>query len=189
MRGVRITPGAAATCFAVGGFAAMAFAGRALRAADLGTSIRERACSITPFGGLALLVLAGVLVAASVTAMRLRRGGVLVADPATGLIAAITPILVLLGTTPGVAGCRSAARVERWDGIGQALVGTSGIALAGAAAFGLGFAIVQAWSVERYIATAVVDEEPSLIDLAIEDAEAYDVDPAARRFRGVDPIE
>ena len=65
------------------------------------------------------------------------------------------------------------------------------IALAGAAAVAFGMALAQAVQVERPSLGAGDDapEEPSIVDLAIEEAEALDEDPSARRFRGVDPTD
>jgi hypothetical protein len=166
----------------------LAWAGQRLSGGSLGTSLAARGCD----GGViasTLLLAAGALAACCSFALaRLRHPGATLALDASVLAWTVPlPLVVLAASLPAVAGCRVARGFDDLPLVGDALVGSSAIVLAGCAAGLLGAALASALAV-GWLAPAVaqVDEPAGIVELAIREAEALELDESAQRFRNVD---
>lgn len=174
----------------VTGAALLLAAGAALAHADLGTELRARGCSGSPLAALALFVGAGFAIALAPKLARLRHGvSRIVLDPGALLVAAPVPAVLLALALPGLLGCRAATRIADVALVGGALVGAPGIAVAAASSLALGVALSAVVQVPR--AQGAGDgpaEPPSIIELAIAEAEAREAERDAEQFRGIDPL-
>jgi hypothetical protein len=171
-----------------GGVAALLVAGEQLASADLGTSLRARSCDTSAVGGVLFLVLGGVLLGLAFACARLRvPGAVLVWDLGSLVLALPIPAALLAATLPGRLGCHASVTIAKVGLVGDALVGASGLALAGAAAVLCGAALASAAHV-TWLAPigAGVDQPPGIVELAIQEAEALEAEGAAARFHNVD---
>jgi hypothetical protein len=174
----------------VGGTLLVAWAGTLLAAGDLGTTLRPRGCDGQVVGAIALLGAGALAVLAGMALTRLQEPGALLAWDAETLPWTLpAPLLLLGGTLPGVAGCTLARDLAALPVVGSALVGASGIVLAGAAVTLLAAALATTASVTAPQPDTGADEPPGIVDLAIAQAEALESEPASQRFRGVDPID
>lgn len=164
-------------------------AAAALANADLGTSLRARTCDPSPLPALGLFLLAGVFVAAAPRAARLRvPTSFVTVYPPSGMLAAFVPFVLLLTSLPGTLGCELARDMARWQVLGPALTGAGGVALSVATSIGVGFGLVQMLDVHFLDATSrqLEREQPSLVELAMQEADELESDAELRRFRGVD---
>lgn len=173
------------------GTVALLVAGTLLEAANFGTSLRARTCDASPLAGLGMLAAAGMLLALAMQLARLRwdEASTISWDAGSLVLSLPVPALLLALTLPGVLGCPLGRDVARLDGIGSALVGTPGIALAAGGAMLLGVALGAVAHVGRAPEDALAAPEPGIVDLAIAEAEALRADEAAARFRGVESGE
>ena len=167
---------------------ALLTAGVLLSGADLGTELRARACDTSPLPALACFLVAGALGVATPLFGRLRALGCVVVWEWSSLVLTVpVPAAVLLATLPGVLGCPLAGDIAEIGLIGEALTGISAVAVSAAAATAMGAAIAAAahvtWAAPF---TAMVEAPPSIVELAIAEAEALEADPAVTRFHGVD---
>jgi len=170
------------------GVVALLAAGVSLAQADLGTSLRARACDTSSLTGLGLLLVGGLCIALGSQLVRLHgEGAILLFAGETLLVTVPIPASLLGLALPGTMGCAAARGIGNLPIIGEALIGTSGVTLAAAAASLTGAAFASAahvsWTAPR---VAVARAVPDLVDLAIEEAEALKHDPTATRFHGVD---
>jgi hypothetical protein len=175
----------------VGGIVALLLAGTQLASADLGTSLRARSCDTSAVGGVLFLVLGGVLLGLAFACARLRvEGAVLAWDLGSLVLAVPLPAALLAATLPGLLGCHSSVSVAKVDLVGDALVGASGLALAGGAAVLLGLALASAAHV-TWLAPfgAGAEQPPGIVELAIQEAVAHEAEGAAARFHNVDSGE
>jgi hypothetical protein len=166
-------------------------AGTQLAGADFGTSLRARGCDASPLGGIILLAIGAMLLALGFQLARLRVvGAVLTLDLASLVVSLPIPAALLAATLPGVFGCSSATDIARVGLVGDALVGTSGIAMAACAAALVGVALATVAHVSWLAPlTTVADVTPGIVELAIQEAEALEAEGAAHRFHGVDSGE
>lgn len=169
---------------------ACALLGAGLRFAEtsFGTTLRERACDTSPLGGFALVAAGAMLTAFGMQLARLSAdGAALVVDANVLALTLPIPTALLAATLPGVLGCSLARDIASLGLIGDALVGTSGLLLAAASSALVGVALASsahvAWLAPQ---SAIEGTRPSLVELAMHDAEALQSDPAALRFHGVD---
>lgn len=164
-------------------------AGQLLSDATLGTSLRARACTTSPLGGLLLLLCATLLLTAGLIVSRLRRvGAVLAFDPGSLVLTLPVPATLVGVTLPGVLGCASAQAIAEIDLVGEALVGQGGMVLCVAAIVLVGVSIASSLHV-TWLAPAASGSAPApgLVELAVMEAAALESDATATRFRGVDP--
>jgi hypothetical protein len=173
------------------GTVALLVAGTLLEAANFGTSLRARTCDASPLAGLGMLACAGMLLAAAMQFARLRwdDGAVVTWDAGSLVLSLPVPALMLALTLPGVLGCSLARDIAQVGGLGDALVGTPGIALAAAGATLLGVALGAVAHVGELGGDGGSGPPPSIVELAIEEAEALRADEAAARFHGVESGE
>lgn len=175
----------------VSGLAVLAWAGARLSASELGTSLRARSCDGGVIGALVLLGVGALLVLLGMSLARLHHPGALLAwDLSTLTWTLPLPVLLLGATAPGVAGCRVAADIADLALLGDALVGASGIVLAGVAVTLVAAALAGTASVSWLAPQQALLEEPaSIVERAIHDSEAFQSEGAAERFHGVDPLD
>jgi hypothetical protein len=175
----------------IAGALLLGWAGARLSASELGTSLRARGCDGGVLGALALLALGALCVLLGMSLARLQHPGAQLAwDPSTLTWTLPIPVLVLGATIPGVAGCRAASDIADIALVGDALVGASGIMLAGAAAALVAAAFAATASVSWLAPRQSLLHEPaSIVERAMQDAEAFESEGAAERFRGVDPVD
>lgn len=176
-----------AGALALGSLALLA-GGVALSNAELGTSLRARACDASPLAGLAMLALGAVFVAVGMQLARLQHPSAVVGLEWRGMAFALpVPILLLVATLPGLLGCALGQDIASLGVIGDALVGAPGLLLAGAAAALVGVALGSVVHVTWLAPTiGIVDETPGIVELAMQEAEALQADAASTRFHGVD---
>lgn len=156
--------------------------------ADLGTSLRARGCDLSPLPALLLFVLAGALLVLALRLVALRRvTTALDLDIAAMLGGAAVPVIVLAASLPGTLGCGVARDIARWQLLGDSLTGIGGVAVCAAAALAVGVALAHVVTVHVYgVPNALEDAQPSLVELAMEEADELERDAQLRRFRGVD---
>ena len=173
------------------GIVALGWSAVLLSQATLGTSLRSRSCDGEVLVAFVALVLAALALALAMVAVRLHHDGALLGFELTApLLAAPIPLLALLVTLPGVAGCRAARSLDDLPLLGDALVGSSGIAVAGAAAALLGAALATVATVSWLAPTGPFDDSPpSIVEQRMLEADAFQAERAAERFHGVDPLE
>ncbi len=170
------------------GVAALLGGGVALSNAEFGTSLRARACDVSPLGGLVLLAAGSLLVLVGMQLARLQHPSAVVGLEWRGMAFALpVPALLLAATLPGLLGCALGQDLAAVGLVGDALVGAPGLTLAGASAALVGVALGSVVHV-TWIAPiiGVVDEHPGIVELAMQEAEALESDAAAQRFHGVD---
>lgn len=162
-------------------------AGLQLARANLGLELRARACSASPLAAVALVFAAGVGSALTGTFARCRSVAArLTWDPGTLPYTTLVPTLAMLASLPGVLGCRSASSIARIDIVGDALVGVSGLALCAASTLALGAVVGRCCCADiGGTHAADVNEVPSIVELAIADAEAFRAQGSGSRFHGV----
>ena len=164
-------------------------AGTVLSRSGLGAATVNRSCDGSLLIGLALLVAAGSLVGLARIAVDRRHVSETWFDGLRAAVMVPVPALCLLLAAPGFLGCHAAIRFAGWGAIGEALLGTPGMAVAGASAFGVGAALASCVRV-RIPAEAVIAEferirahgrdplERSLRRAATYDPDALGADPA-----------
>ncbi len=125
--------------------------------------------------GYAMITFSGALAGLARIAIERRVFHVLQFDLLRGTVLACVPVIGLVATLPGALGCRTAARIAQFNGIGDALLGTPGATIAGACTFGLGMALLASVRVlpPPGLVAAQVDA------LRAEEAEPLDVVDAA----------
>lgn len=163
-------------------------AGVALSNAEFGTSLRARGCDVSPLGGLALLVAGSLITVVGMQLARLQHHSAVVGIEWRGLAFAVPlPLVLLLATLPGVLGCSLGQDLSTIALFGATLVGTPGLMLAATSATLVGVALGSAVHV-TWLApvTGTVDDTPSMVELAMQEAEALQTDAASQRFHGVD---
>ena len=177
----------AALAMIVGGVLAI-WAAHLLANADVGSRLRERSCDSSPLWPLILFVIAGLLLALAPRLLLLRTLTTIVSlRVGIALIAAIVPTSLLLITMPGTLGCSAARTIARWQLFGDAFTGNAGIALCVASAFGLGMALASALHVGAVLHGDQLErEQPTIVELAMQEADELERDTELRRFRGVD---
>ncbi len=166
----------------------LGWSARLLDDATLGNSLRSRACDGGALAALASLVVASLAVSLALVATRLRHDGALLGwDWTLPLAAAPVPLVTLLFAAPGAAGCRAARSLDELPLLGDALVGDSGLVIAGAAAALLGAAVASIATVS-WLAPAGLgdDDSPGIVEQRMLDAEAFEAE--RERFHGVDPL-
>ncbi|MCW2922658.1 MAG: hypothetical protein JWM98_62 [Thermoleophilia bacterium] len=170
------------------GAAALVGGGLQLSGVELGTTLRARACDPSPLPGVALLVLAGLLLALGCSLARLHHDGSrLEWDVAALVVAVPVPATLLALTLPGVLGCDAASDIAAIGLVGDALVGQAGAMACAASAAVLGLALASAAHVTRVEHLAVgAAEPPGLVELAMQEAEAMRAEGFGQRFHGVD---
>jgi hypothetical protein len=114
--------------------ATLVAAGSELSAHDLGAAAAARGCSPTLGAGLALLAVAGLLGGLARVVADMREWHELWWDWSRLVVACLGPATVLVLSAPSMLGCRTALGVSRMPGVGNALTGAPGTALAAAAA-------------------------------------------------------
>lgn len=175
----------------LGGLALVIWAGARLSTGSLGTALRPRGCDADVAGALALLVAGAMLLALGMSLARLHHSASLLSWDLRSLPWTVPiPLFLVLGAAPGVLGCRSARDVSTLPLAGDALVGTSGILMLGVGIALLAAAIAAAANV-TWLAPepARAEDAPGIVELAIQESEAFRAEGAGRRFRGVDPID
>jgi hypothetical protein len=110
----------------------------------------------------------------------------LVWDVGSLVLSLPVPVAVLAATLPGVLGCALARDIADIGGLGDALVGTPGIALAAAAATLVGVALGGIAHVGWTLLDQGTAPPPGIVELAIAEAEALQTDEIASRFHGVE---
>lgn len=158
---------------------------------SLGTSLRPRGCDGDVAGALVLLAVGAVLAALGMSLARLHHpASILSWDLRSLPLTVPVPLFLVLGAAPGVLGCRSARDVAALPLAGEALVGAPGILTLGLGiallAAALGAAANVAWIAPE---PGRAEEQPGIVELAIEEAEAFRADGAGERFRGVDSTD
>ena len=173
---------------AIGSAAALLGGGAQLASADLGTSLRARGCDPSALPGITLLLLGGVLAMAALQLARLQHPAAMLGWEWRGTWLTLpVPSLVLAAALPGLLGCALGQEIATLAFVGDALVGASGVAVAGAAAALVGGAIAGAMHVTwQASAGGGVEEPPGIVELAMAEAEALETDAASQRFHGVD---
>ncbi|MCW2922070.1 MAG: hypothetical protein JWL76_1944 [Thermoleophilia bacterium] len=170
------------------GTAVLVGGGVALSHAQFGTSLRARACDLSPVGGLLLLVAGALLVTVAMQLARLQHPSAVVGLEWRGAAFALpVPLVLLAATLPGLLGCSLGRDIAAVGTIGDALVGAPGITLAGAAAalvgVALGSVVHVTWLAPVF---GLIEEPPGIVELAMQEAEALESDAASQRFHGVD---
>jgi hypothetical protein len=172
------------------GAVALLAAGVLLHSADFGTSLRARTCDTSPVGGLLLLAAGGACLMLGMQLARLRwEESFLVWDVGSLVLTLPIPAALLAATLPGVLGCALARDIAQVGGLGDALVGTPGIALAAGASTLLGVAFGGVAHVGWTLLDQGTAPAPGIVELAIAEAEALQRDEAATRFHGVESGE
>jgi hypothetical protein len=113
-------------------------AGAVLSEAELGRASVARGCDPGLGGGLLLLAFAGALLGFVRIAVDWRFPQEVLFDNARFWALLPVPALLLILTAPAFLGCEVATEVANVQGLGRALTGTPGIALAGASAMACG---------------------------------------------------
>lgn len=134
-------------------------AGVTLSANELGRSAVNPGCDASLLMGLLLLAAAGSLLGGARLLADLRFVHELWWDPIRLAVTVPAPAFALLLAGPNFLGCKAAIGFERWAAIGDALLGTPGLVLAGAAAFGLGIALTSALRVQLPATLLVAEYE------------------------------
>lgn len=170
------------------GCIALLGAGSLLARADLGTSLRARSCDASALPAIALFLVAGLLLAAALRVLALRRPTTaLDVDVFAALTGAWLPAIVCVAALPGTLGCAAARDIARWQLLGDALTGIGGIATCAAAALAVGVALAHVITIHAYGGEQVLEHaQPSLVELAMDEADELAQDEQLRRFRGVD---
>lgn len=172
------------------GAAALLVAGGLLSSADFGTSLRARTCDTSPVAGLLLLAAGGACLMLGMQLARLRwEESFLVWDAGSLVLTLPIPVALLAATLPGVLGCAAGREIARLGVLGDALVGTPGIALAAAASALVGVALGGVAHVGWTLLDHAAAPAPGIVELAIAEAEALQTDQAATRFHGVESGE
>jgi hypothetical protein len=176
---------------ALTGLVLIAWAGVELSGSQLGTSLRPRGCDAGVLGAVVLLGVGALALLVAIGLVRLRQPGSVLAWDARSLAWTLpAPVALLAATIPGVAGCTVARDLAGLPVLGDALVGASGIALAGVAVTLVAAAIAATASVVVVVGDGSLEEQqPSIVELAIAAAEALESTRATERFRGVDPLD
>ena len=133
----------------------LVIAGNALSEARLGAATAFGECSTSLALALVIVVAAGVALGAARIASDVRFASEILFEPERWLAVLPPPALMLAATMPAFTGCPWAARFAEWPLVGGVLVGTPGLVLAGASAFGVGLALTLAVRVRVPIAHIV----------------------------------
>lgn len=176
---------------ALAGLVLLAWAVVELSGSQLGTSLRPRGCDGGVLGAVVLLAVGALALLLAIGLVRLRHPGtVLVWDVRSLAYTLPVPLVLLAATIPGVAGCTAARDLAGLPVLGDALVGASGIALAGAAVTLAAAACAATATVVLVVGDGSLEEQqPSIVELAIAEAEALESTRATERFHGVDPLD
>lgn len=172
------------------GAVSLLVAGALLASADFGTSLRPRGCDASPLPGLAMLAVAGLAIGMSMQVARLRWPEAFVVWDAGSLVLSLPiPLAVLAAALPAALGCAAGRTIAQLAVVGDPLVGTSGIALAGASSALVGVGIAGAAHVGWVSPEQGGTPSPGIVELAMQEAEALRADEAAARFHGVESGE
>jgi hypothetical protein len=177
----------AALCLLLAALVAL-LAAHLLAHADLGTRLRARTCDASPLVPLALFMLAGALLTLAPRVLLLRTATTIVTRRlALAAISASVPAALFALSLPGTLGCSAARTIARWQLLGDALTGTAGVALCVATALALGSALMRTLHVGTVSAgDLLAREQPTIVEMAILEADELERDADLRRFRGVD---
>lgn len=134
-------------------------AGVVLSEAGLGRAAANRQCNGSLLAGLLLLALAGGMAGMARIVVDRRYVHELFFDTARLAAGLPVPLLGLAVSAPGFMGCSFAVRVADWPLLGDALLGTPGMAIAGACAFATGIALTSVVRVRVPLATLIEEYE------------------------------
>ncbi len=156
--------------------------------ATFGTSLRARGCDADLALALALLAAGTLLLALGWKVAALGERSAQLGWSLRPLAFTLpVPALLLALTAPGALGCAAARDLADLALVGGALVGAPGLLLCGASTALVGVALASVARVTSPLgAPELLDDSPGIVERAIAEAEALEVDDSVRRFRGVD---
>lgn len=128
----------------------MILAGIALENEGVSKGQLARGCDTGIGIGFVLLVGAGAMAGFARIALDRRSYHRVRTDLSRWLTGALAPLLMSALTVPGAIGCAWVSRLDRLGAVGGGLLGTPGLALAGAATFALGLGMTSAVRIVEY---------------------------------------
>lgn len=184
----RVWAGPLAAVALLAGFVLALVAAHELAGSDLGTRLRARTCDASPLWPLLMFAVSGACIALTPRLLALRAPTTIVTwRVSLALCGSLVPAALMVLTLPGTLGCGAARTIARWQLLGDSLTGTAGVALCVASALGLGIMLMHALHVGSVSSADLLEgEQPTIVELAMQEADELDRESELRRFRGVD---